>query len=187
MLFGISPAVVGWIVSRHGPLLTLAPARRKPGRSQVLIVDGTLVPTPDRSLAASSKNYRYSSNLQVLIKGETRLVPAVGRPLPGSRNDCIAFTESGIDDTCGAATALADGGCQGTNTLIPHRRPAGERLPGWKEAHNTAHRRVCARVDRDFARMKNWRILRDCRLKGDSVFWATSSVAHMHNLALSQT
>ncbi|RKN61340.1 IS5/IS1182 family transposase, partial [Streptomyces klenkii] len=35
-----------------------------------------------------------------------------------------------------------------------------------------------------FARMKNWKILRDCRLKGDGVFWATSGVAHMHNLAL---
>ncbi len=32
--------------------------------------------------------------------------------------------------------------------------------------------------------MKNWKILRDCRLKGYGVRWATSSVAHMHNLAL---
>lgn len=32
--------------------------------------------------------------------------------------------------------------------------------------------------------MKNWKILRDCRLKGDGVHWATSGVARMHNLAL---
>ncbi len=33
--------------------------------------------------------------------------------------------------------------------------------------------------------MKNGKILRDCRLKGDGVRWAASCVAHMHNLALS--
>ncbi|MBF6050012.1 IS5/IS1182 family transposase, partial [Streptomyces sp. NRRL B-1677] len=74
---------------------------------------------------------------------------------------------------------------RGTGLLIPHRRQAGqERLPRWKEEHNASHRRVRARVEHVFARMKNWKILRDCRLKGDGIFWATSSVAHMHNLAL---
>ncbi len=102
-LFGISSAAVGRIIDRHGPLLALAPARRKPGRREVVIVDGTLVPTRDRSVVASSKNYRYSVNLQVLIKAETRLVPAVGRPLPGNRNDCTAFAESGIEETSGRA------------------------------------------------------------------------------------
>ncbi len=93
-LFGISAAAVGRIISRHGPLLALGPGKRKPGRHQILIVDGTLVPTRDRTVSASSKNYRYSANLQVLIKAETRLVLAVGRPLPGNHNDCTAFAES---------------------------------------------------------------------------------------------
>lgn len=184
-LFGISPAAVGRIIDRHGPLLALAPAKRRPSRTEVVIVDGTLVPTRDRQVAASSKNYRYSTNLQVLVKAETRLVLAVGRPLPGNRNDCTAFGESGIADACGNATVIADGGYQGTGVLMPHRRKAGQdRLPEWKEQHNTSHRQVRARVEHVFARMKNWKILRDCRLKGDGVFWATSSVAHMHNLAL---
>ncbi|MGW7007477.1 hypothetical protein ACWGCW_32920 [Streptomyces sp. NPDC054933] len=42
-------------------------------------MDGTLVPTRDRSVAASSKNYRYSANMQVLIKSHTKLVLA-GHP-----------------------------------------------------------------------------------------------------------
>ncbi|MGK5643141.1 transposase, partial [Streptomyces sp. URMC 126] len=186
-LFGISPAAVGRIISRHGPLLALAPGKRKPWRHQVLIVDGTLVPTRDRTVSASSKNYRYSANLQVLIKAETRVVLAVGRPLPGNRNDCTAFAESGVKDACGNATVIADGGYQGTGVLMPHRRrPGQERLPDWKEQHNASHRQVRARVEHAFARMKNWKILRDCRLKGDGVYWATSGVAHMHNLALSR-
>nr|WP_307060291.1 transposase [Streptomyces achromogenes] len=184
-LFGISVSAVGRIINRHGPLLALAPRKRKPTSNDVLIIDGTLVPTRDRSIAASSKNYRYSTNVQVLVTAETRLVISVGRPLPGNRNDCTAFSDSGIDAACGKATVIADGGYQGTGLLIPHRRQAGQtRLPEWKERHNAAHRRVRARVEHVLARMKNWKILRDCRLKGDGVFWAASCVAHMHNLAL---
>ncbi|MFH8361873.1 IS5/IS1182 family transposase, partial [Streptomyces anulatus] len=37
-----------------------------------------------------------------------------------------------------------------------------------------------ARVEHTFARMKNWKILRDCRQKGDGLHHA---VATMHNLA----
>ncbi|MDT0449942.1 transposase [Streptomyces hesseae] len=184
-LFGISTAAVGRIIKRHGPLMTLAPARHRPGSDDVLVVDGTLVPTRDRSVAASSKNHRYSTNVQVLIKAETKLVLAVGRPMPGNHNDCIAFADSGIKAACGNATVIADGGYRGTGLLIPHRRQAGqERLEPWKEEHNASHRRVRARVEHVFARMKNWKILRDCRLKGDGVYWAVSGVARMHNLAL---
>ncbi|WP_372479476.1 hypothetical protein [Streptomyces griseocarneus] len=41
-----------------------------------------------------------------------------------------------------------------------------------------------ARVEHVFAHMKNGRTLRDCRLKGNGVWWAASSFAHMRNLAL---
>jgi hypothetical protein len=111
----------------------------------------------------------------------------LGRPLPGNRNDCTAFTESGIDSACGRATVLADGGYQGTGALIPHRRKAGQdRLEGWKAGHNASHRRVRARIEHAFARMKNWKILRDRRRRGEGVYWAASGIACMHNLALDQ-
>ncbi len=38
--------------------------------------------------AAPSKNYRYSTNHQVVIDADTELVVALGRPSPGNRNDC---------------------------------------------------------------------------------------------------
>ena len=56
----------------------------------MLIVDGTLVPTRDHAVAEDLKNYRYSTNHQVVIDADTRLVVVVGRPLPGNRNDCKA-------------------------------------------------------------------------------------------------
>lgn len=73
-----------------------------------------------------------------------------------------------------------------TTSVEPtHRRERGQReLPAWKEEHNTSHRKVRARVEHAFARMKSWKILRDRRLKGDGVHHAMSGIARLHHLAL---
>ncbi|MFE7268229.1 transposase [Streptomyces sp. NPDC057592] len=185
-LFGVSRAAAHRIVDRHSPLLALDLPRARPRADEVVIVDGTLVPTRDRTVAASSKNYRFSTNLQVLVHADTRLVIAIGRPLPGNRNDCTAFAESGIDRACGDAFVLADGAYRGTGCLIPHRRQPGQaEVTGWRADHNRSHRKVRARGEHVLSRMKNWKVLRDCRRKGDGVFWAASAIAHMHNLAMS--
>ncbi|GAA2126283.1 hypothetical protein GCM10009802_32080 [Streptomyces synnematoformans] len=54
--------------------------------------------------------------------------------------------------------------------------------PG-EEEDNAEHRRVRARVEHTFARMKNYRILRDCRQRHDGLHHAVQAIAHMHNLA----
>ncbi|MER6488331.1 transposase, partial [Streptomyces virginiae] len=51
---------------------------------------------------------------------------------------------------------------------------------------NAEHRRVRARVEHTFARMKNWKILRDCRQRGDGLHHAVQAVATMHNLAMTR-
>lgn len=152
----------------------------------MLIVDGTLVPTRDRAVAASSKNYRYSTNHQVVIDADTRLVVAVGKPLPDNRNDCRAWEESGAKTAVGTTPAvIADGGYRGTGLTIPHyRRHQDEELPSWKEEHNASHRKVRARVEHTFARMKSWKILRDCCLRGEGVHHAMLGIARLHNLTL---
>lgn len=184
-LFGISKSAAGRILDHIAPLLAFTPARRS-CKHTVLIVDGTLVPTRDRTLAASSKNYRYSTNHQVVIDADSRLVVAVGLPLPGNRNDCRAFSESGVDRPCRDVPVLADGGYQGTGALMPHRRrPGQERLKPQQEADNAVHRRARSRVEHVFSRMKNWKILRDCRLRGTGVHYAMLGIARFHNLALS--
>jgi hypothetical protein len=142
-----------------------------------------LVPTRDRSIAAPSKNHRYSTNQQVVIDADTQLVVAVGTPLPGNRNDCKAFGESGAEYSCRNVDVIADGGYIATSAIIPHRRRPGEALPEWQEAHNASHRQVRARVEHAFARMKAWKVLRDCRLRGDGVAVAMLGIARLHNLA----
>ncbi|WP_323187802.1 transposase [Streptomyces sp. NBC_01264] len=84
-----------------------------------------------------------------------------------------------------AAVREAGDGYPGTGLVIPHRRERGQtELPDWKEEHNKSRKQVRARVERVFARMKTWKILRDCRLKGDGVHHAMLGIARLPNLAL---
>jgi hypothetical protein len=182
-LFGVSKSAAGRIIDHLGPKLALAP-RKRFAKDVVLIVDGTLVPTRDRSVAEQSKNYRYSTSHQVVIDADTRAVVIVGRPVPGNRHDSRGWEESGARDAVGHTTTIADGGYQGTGLVIPHRRAKGKELPAWKEEHNRSHKRVRARIEHTFARMKGWKILCDCRLKGDGVHYAMLGIARLYNLVL---
>jgi hypothetical protein len=101
---------------------------------QVTIVDGTLVPTRDHRLAARSKNYRYSTNLQVAIDADTRLVVALGDPQPGNRNDTVVYRSSGINRKLAGRPTMADGAYRGNpEVVIPYRKGNGSALPQWKE------------------------------------------------------
>lgn len=72
---------------------------------------------------------------------------------------------------------MVDGGYQGNRQVImPHRQPRdGSELPTWQHDLNTVHKRVRARVERAFAHMKWWNILRNCRRKRDGVPHAPSA------------
>jgi hypothetical protein len=186
LLFGISKSAVDRVIDHLAPLLALAPVTRKHSLDTVLIVDGMLVPTYDRAITASSKNYRYSVNMQVVIDADTRLTVAVGTPMPGNRNDCRAFRDSGVDQQCAGAAVMADGGYQGNpGVIMPYRKPGkGKELPAWKEELNTVHRRVRARVEHALCHMRSWSVLRNCRRAGDGVYHATAGIALMRNLAM---
>lgn len=87
--------------------------------------------------------------------------------------------------SCGRRDEGDRGGAYlGTRLAVPHRKRAGRPLLRGQEEGNAEHRRVRARVEHTFARMKNWKILRDCRQKGDGLHHAAQAIATMHNLAL---
>ncbi len=128
----MSKSAAARIVDHLGPLLALH-QRKRFRKETVLIVDGTLVPTRDHTVAEQSKNHRYSTNHQVVIDADAQLVVTVGRPLPGNRNDCKAWELSGANAAVGKAMVITDGGYRGTGPVIPHRRPPGQdELPAWK-------------------------------------------------------
>lgn len=184
-LFGCSPATVCRVIQRLGPLLAIEPAPRSGDATDRLwIVDGTLIPVRDRNVGASSRNYRFSANVQVIIDADTRLVIATARPVPGNTADAKAWRDSGLAGVCQGVTVLGDGAYINTGLVVPHRkRPARPLLPG-EESDNAEHRRVRARVEHAFARMKHYKILRDCRQRGNGLHHAVQAVATLHNHAL---
>ncbi|GHB79435.1 hypothetical protein GCM10010331_78770 [Streptomyces xanthochromogenes] len=150
------------------------------------IVDGTLIPVRDRKVGASSRNYRFSANVQVIIDAETRLVIAAARPPPGNKADAHVWRASDRPALAAATTVIADGAYLGTGLIVPHRKRAGRLLLRGQEEDHAERRRVRARVEHTFARMRNWKILRDCRRKGDGLHHAVQAVATLHNLAVAR-
>lgn len=85
------------------------------------------------------------------------------------------------------------GGYQGVGLLIPYCKRRGQaRLSPRQEAEDAVHRRAWARVEHPLSRLKNWRILRDCRLKGNGVTRRViqrdgqcfSTPSHRHTIAV---
>lgn len=71
-LFGISPATVCRVIQRTGPLLALEPTHApQEAIERLWIVDGTLIPVHDRNVGPSSRNDRFSANVQVVVDADT--------------------------------------------------------------------------------------------------------------------
>nr|WP_107488744.1 transposase family protein [Streptomyces subrutilus] len=173
-LFGISPATVCRVIQHLRPLLALEPThgRRPHGRR-------LLPQLPILGERASVHGGPVRSH-----RRDTRLVVASARPAPGNRADAPVWRESDLPAAAAGATVLAGGAHLGTGLIVPHRRRAGRPLLRGQEEDNAEHRRVRARVQHTFARMKNWKIFRDCRQKRAGLHPAAQAVATMHDLAL---
>lgn len=135
-------------------------------------------------MGTSSRNYRYSANVQVIVDAGTRLVVAAARPVPGTNADAKVWRDSGPVERCQGVTVLGDGAYINTGLIVPHRKRPGRPPLKGEEEDNAAHRKVRARVEHVIGRMKNYKILRDCRQHGDGLHHAVQAVARMHNLAL---
>ncbi|GAA2230391.1 hypothetical protein GCM10010104_24700 [Streptomyces indiaensis] len=99
----------------------MEPAPRPvPGADRLWIVDGTLIPVRDRKVAASSRNYRFSANVEVIVDAGTRLVVASARPAPGNKADGHVWRESHLPAIAAGTTVIADGALgTGPGQIIP--------------------------------------------------------------------
>ncbi|MFJ9360325.1 transposase family protein [Streptomyces mirabilis] len=184
-LFGVSSSTVCWVIQRLGPLPALEPVSRPADAADRLwIVAGTLNPVRDRQVDASSRNHRFSANVQVIVDADTRLVMAAARPAPGNTADAHAWRASDLAHHCQDVTVLGDGAYLNCGMVVPHRKRPRRALLAGEEADNVAHSKVRARVEHVIGRMKNHKILRDCRQHGNGLHHAVQAVAHMHDLAL---
>jgi DDE superfamily endonuclease len=112
------------------------------------------------------------------------MVIAAARPVPGTRADAHAWRASGLSQHCQGVTALSDGAYLNCGIAVPHCKRPGRPLLKGEEDDNAEHRKVRARVEHVIGRMKNYKIIRDCRQRGDGLHHAVQAVARMHNLAL---
>lgn len=67
-----------------------------PGRTSFPRLGGRVIPVRDRRVGASSRNYRFSANVQVIVDADTKLVIATARPVPGTAADARAWRDSGL-------------------------------------------------------------------------------------------
>ena len=151
----------------------------KRDRRMSWVVDGTLIPTRDHSAAAKSKNYRWSCNLQLLVRRRDLHVIDIAGGGPGNRNDPIHYRGSSVEARCREhGRVLADGGYRGVPELV---KPRFERNRIVRDKAWRRHRRRRARVEHAIARLKNWRVLRDYRRRGRSLLDTARAVAFLHN------
>ncbi len=145
-LFGVCPATVCRDIHRLRPLPALEPTPRPlADTGRLWIVDGTPAPVRDRGVGASSRNYRLSANVQVIIDADARLVIATARPAPGNKGDAHAWRESGLPAISAGFTVLADGAYWSTGLVVPHRKRANRPLLRGQEEDNTVPRRRSTR------------------------------------------
>ncbi|MDW6062862.1 transposase family protein [Streptomyces sp. FXJ1.4098] len=71
-LFGVRLATVHRTIYRMTPLAAGLLESPEGSRSDLWVVDGTLVPVHDRTTAACSKNYRRSVNFQIPVRARDR-------------------------------------------------------------------------------------------------------------------
>ena len=172
--------IVADIVHRIARLAAATPERLD--RRYSWVVDGSLVPTRDHCIAAKAKNYRWSCNVQVLIRRTDLHVVAVTGGGPGNRNDPIHYRGTDVQQLCRYhGRVLADGGYRGVPELVMPVFP-GRRLV--KDRRWRAHRRRRARVEHAIARLKDWRVLRDHRRRGAHLMQSLKAVAVLHNLKI---
>ena len=96
-VFNISTSQTHRIIDRHTRLLTtLLPLTVNLDRRWSWTLDGTLVPTRDHTAAARSRNYRWSTNAQVLSRRADLAVVAITGGGPGNRNDTVHYHASSL-------------------------------------------------------------------------------------------
>jgi len=118
-LFGVSSATVCRVIQRLGSLLAHEPTYTPHDAAERLwIVDGTLLPVRDRTVGASSRNYRFSAIVQVVVNAETRRVVTAARPVRGNTADAKACRDSGLAAHCEGATVLGYGAHSNTGLIV---------------------------------------------------------------------
>ncbi|MDQ1019943.1 hypothetical protein QFZ43_006492 [Streptomyces afghaniensis] len=170
-LFGVSKSAADRILDHLAPLLAISPARRPrtPSTSSTApsCPPATAASPPPARTTATRRTYRSSST------------PTAGWSWRSAFRYPAAATTAGHSPSLRRRIPRhrpAHPAPQTTRSDAPQPTPGSEECRPPQGASPGGTRLV--------ARLKNWKILRDCRLKGNGVHQAMLSIARLHNLAL---
>ncbi|MET8816436.1 transposase family protein [Streptomyces sp. NPDC004549] len=165
-LLGVSQPTISRVFVRYTRLVQQALAAHVPPlpevlRSRVVLLDGTLVPTGNRTGQQhlySGKRHRAGVSVQVLASLDGRLL-AVSGPVPGSTHDRAALHRTGWEDLLSHTPVIGDAAYRGTTVITPARKPPRGRLSPAGKHYNREFAALRAAVERAIAHLKNWKIL----------------------------
>ncbi|MEU1568627.1 transposase family protein [Streptomyces mirabilis] len=166
-LFGISQATVSRRWTTLLPVVEKAlaghvPAPAEGSAGRVVLIDGTLVTTWDwageGTAMFSGKHRDTGFNLQIAATLAGDLL-AVSDPVPGSRHDVFAWSQSHFPEAFAERDKLGDLGYVGTTIRTGRRRPPGRDRPAGDKEANRSINTLRAAVERAMAHLKDWKVL----------------------------
>jgi DDE superfamily endonuclease/Helix-turn-helix of DDE superfamily endonuclease len=181
VLLATSQSATDQIIAHLVPILATA-LRPQPAAhgNTPWTIDATLIPVPDQSITAPSKNYRPSITTQIVICSPNRAVVAVGDRWPGNRRHVALARATIAHLITGERVILGDGGYRGIDTITsPARDNTGHIIC---DDHYRKHRRIRARVEHVIARLKDRQILRQCRRRGQAINHSLHIITGLRNI-----
>ena len=176
LFFGVSQPTVHRIIHRLLPRISQVFQDSEPVDSKEhLLLDGTLVPLADHSHAAYCRIRRRAVNIQV-VTDVRKQVLFVSEAWGGNRHD-ITMAKEVLPNW--DAVYKTDGGYRSVpNCILP---------PKCNPKALYRHRKIRSRVEHVLARLKDWRILRQCRIRGGKINQVIKAIAGLYNLKNSHT
>lgn len=167
-IFGITQPAISKIIARIEPVLDEVCGFSQLSLEEAianrqLVVDGTYVPTGNRSQTGktnySGKRKCQCLNIQIASDLDGTLL-AVSTPVAGSRHDSKALELCGWKTILENADWIADTAYIGTNAITPIKRHAGTPRTETDKQFNHDISSIRAVVERCIAHLKNWKILK---------------------------
>jgi hypothetical protein len=170
-LFDVSQATAHREIHRLLPLLTVIFTAVLPEESKEhLLLDGSLIPVADHNLAAYCRIRKRAVNVQVVCDRNKKIL-FISEVYPGNKHD-ITMAKEVIPNHL---TYKTDGGYRSVENCVLPPKTSSKKL--------YRHRKVRSRVEHVLARMKDWRVLRFCRIRGKTqVENLIKIVAGLYNL-----
>jgi hypothetical protein len=147
VLLATRQSAVDRIIHHLVPILAIVLRPNPAGHATPWIIDGTLIPVHDQTIAARAKNYCRSVNTQIIICSPSRAVVAVGDCWPGNRHDVVVARHAVAHLPTGECVILGDGGYRGIDTITTPARDTTGRIiydDHHHHHHHRAHRRIRA-------------------------------------------